>query len=487
MRPLRLAKDRRNVNEKYAQSTGTINPKLPKLPLAFIGLAAYRAWIELTFVGSYFREAPYSPMARDAFDLSMMAFLVLGVLFAKRLTPLIEKQSIRNTALFMLLVSTTCVVGGASFAEWGAVLSLAGAIIGGAGIAITLILWSELYSCLNPLRVALYYSASIVASALIVYTMKGFLFPWFATYLFILPIATIASAGAAFRSIPQAERSHISQAQIAFPWKLVLWMAIFSLAYGLVQEQLTTSAFGPHSSPGALFVGLFVFMGIALRKRKFDFSAIYRVALPLMVGAFLIIPIVGNFNNMVTAFFVSGAYTACSILVMIIMSNMCYRYGIAAMWLFGIERTVRMAFNGAGRTAHDVLLNAPSGFDMPYVLPAIVIILAVVSTMVLLSESGLANTWGMNVSDTEPHRMEQFVRSDVIKNHSHDLALQFGLTLREEEILSALAERKHNPEIAKELFISEQTVKTHVRNLYRKLDIHSRDELFSLFDGIGGK
>ena len=83
MRPLRLAKDRRNVNEKYARSTGTINPKLPKLPLAFIGLAAYRAWIELTFVGSYFREAPYSPMARDAFDLSMMAFLVLGVLFAK--------------------------------------------------------------------------------------------------------------------------------------------------------------------------------------------------------------------------------------------------------------------------------------------------------------------------------------------------------------------------------------------------------------------
>lgn len=40
------------MNEIYAQSAGTQNPKLPKLPLAFIGLAAYRAWIELTFVGS---------------------------------------------------------------------------------------------------------------------------------------------------------------------------------------------------------------------------------------------------------------------------------------------------------------------------------------------------------------------------------------------------------------------------------------------------
>ncbi len=206
-----------------------------------------------------------------------------------------------------------------------------------------------------------------------------------------------------------------------------------------------------------------------------------------MVCAFLIIPVLGNFNNMVTAFFVSGAYTACSILVMIIMSNMCYRYGIAAMWLFGIERAVRMAFNGAGRTAHDFLLSAPLGIDISYALPALVIFLTVIGTMVLLSERNLADTWGMNVEGAVGERMEQFVRADVIENRSHDLARDFGLTLREEEILSALAQRKRNPEIASELFISEQTVKTHVRNLYRKLGIHSRDELYALFDGVGRK
>ena len=251
-----------------------------------------------------------------------------------------------------------------------------------------------------------------------------------------------------------------------------------------MQQQLTTSAFGPHSSPGTLFVGLFVFLGVAMRKGKFDFSVIYRVALPLMVGAFLVIPAIGNFNNLVTAFFVSGAYTACSILVMIIMSNMCYRYGIAALWLFGIERAVRMAFNGAGRTAHDFLLGMPFGVDVSFVLPAVVIILVVVGTMVLLSERSLTNTWGMSVEDAEPHRLERFARSDIIEGRSHELARDFGLTLREEEILAQLAQRKRNHEIASELFISEQTVKTHVRNLYRKLGIHSRDELYALFDGI---
>ena len=458
--------------------------RLPKLPLAFIGLAAYRAWIELAFVGSYFEGPGRLPAARDVFDLSMMVVLLVGVVFAKRLSPLIEKPWARIMSLCLLLFSTSCVLLGAAFPSCPSVLCAAGAIAGGAGIAIILILWSELYGCLNPLRVALYYSASIVAAALIVYTMKGFMFPWFAVYLFVLPVVTIVSVGAAFRSIPSAERTRMPVARVAFPWKLVLWMAIFSFAFGLVQQQLTTSAFGPHSSPGTLFVGLFVFLGVAMRKGKFDFSVIYRVALPLMVGAFLVIPVIGNFNNLVTAFFVSGAYTACSILVMIIMSNMCYRYGIAALWLFGIERAVRMAFNGAGRTAHDFLLGMPFGVDVSFALPAVVIILVVVGTMVLLSERSLTDTWGMSVEDAEPHRLERFARSDIIEGRSHELARDFGLTLREEEILAQLAQRKRNHEIASELFISEQTVKTHVRNLYRKLGIHSRDELYALFDGI---
>lgn len=470
--------------EEHIDNGGERASRLPKLPLAFIGLAAYRAWIELAFVGSYFEGQGRLPATRDVFDLSMMVVLLVGVVFAKRLSPLIEKPWARIMSLCLLLFSTLCVLLGAAFPSCPSVLCAAGAIAGGAGIAIILILWSELYGCLNPLRVALYYSASIVAAALIVYTMKGFMFPWFAVYLLVLPVVTIVSVVAAFRSIPLAERTRMPVARIAFPWKLVLWMAIFSFAFGLVQQQLTTSAFGPHSSPGTLFVGLFVFLGVAMRKGKFDFSVIYRVALPLMVGAFLVIPVIGNFNNLVTAFFVSGAYTACSILVMIIMSNMCYRYGIAALWLFGIERAVRMAFNGAGRTAHDFLLGMPFGVDASFALPAVVIILVVVGTMVLLSERSLTDTWGMSVEDAEPHRLEQFARSDIIEGRSHELARDFGLTLREEEILAQLAQRKRNHEIASELFISEQTVKTHVRNLYRKLGIHSRDELYALFDGI---
>ncbi len=55
-------------------------------------------------------------------------------------------------------------------------------------------------------------------------------------------------------------------------------------------------------------------------------------------------------------------------------------------------------------------------------------------------------------------------------------ALLEELTEREREILQLLAEGMRNEGIANKLFISPQTVQTHVRNLLSKLGVHSKLE-----------
>jgi DNA-binding NarL/FixJ family response regulator len=50
------------------------------------------------------------------------------------------------------------------------------------------------------------------------------------------------------------------------------------------------------------------------------------------------------------------------------------------------------------------------------------------------------------------------------------------LTDRELEVLRLVAQGLNNREIAKQLFISENTVKNHVRNILEKLQLHSRME-----------
>ncbi len=56
------------------------------------------------------------------------------------------------------------------------------------------------------------------------------------------------------------------------------------------------------------------------------------------------------------------------------------------------------------------------------------------------------------------------------------LALLNDLTDREREILTLLAQGVRNDEIATKLYISPQTVQTHVRNILGKLRVHSKLE-----------
>lgn len=54
------------------------------------------------------------------------------------------------------------------------------------------------------------------------------------------------------------------------------------------------------------------------------------------------------------------------------------------------------------------------------------------------------------------------------------------LSKRELEVVDLIAEGYSNADIAKILFISVHTVNDHTKNIYRKLDVHSRFELTAL-------
>lgn len=59
----------------------------------------------------------------------------------------------------------------------------------------------------------------------------------------------------------------------------------------------------------------------------------------------------------------------------------------------------------------------------------------------------------------------------------HEKSSLDGLTEREQEVLSLLAEGLNNDEIGESLNISRHTVARHRENLMRKLELHSRSEL----------
>jgi DNA-binding CsgD family transcriptional regulator len=59
-----------------------------------------------------------------------------------------------------------------------------------------------------------------------------------------------------------------------------------------------------------------------------------------------------------------------------------------------------------------------------------------------------------------------------------------SLTGRELEVARLVVDRKTNPEIAAVLFLSQKTVETHLRNIFRKVSVSSRVELARAVEGV---
>lgn len=83
-----------------------------------------------------------------------------------------------------------------------------------------------------------------------------------------------------------------------------------------------------------------------------------------------------------------------------------------------------------------------------------------------------------NPTVTASHAAEA-QRAQLI-NRCGELAFEHGLSAREEEVLLMLAQGLSRHDIEDQLVISESTVKSHLRSIYRKVDVHSRTELNSL-------
>ena len=82
---------------------------------------------------------------------------------------------------------------------------------------------------------------------------------------------------------------------------------------------------------------------------------------------------------------------------------------------------------------------------------------------------------------------QQSFREEAVSAEEENLLIY--LTSREEEVLELLTQGNNYKGIAGKLFISETTVKTHVNNIFQKLQVNDRTQavLYALNNGFGKK
>ena len=95
---------------------------------------------------------------------------------------------------------------------------------------------------------------------------------------------------------------------------------------------------------------------------------------------------------------------------------------------------------------------------------------------------------GYLIKETPPARILEAIRE--VKNGGAPMSTQIArmvvssfkitpsdsLTQRETEVLTQLCKGMSYKMIADSLFISEETVRRHIKSIYRKLEVHSKSE-----------
>lgn len=72
--------------------------------------------------------------------------------------------------------------------------------------------------------------------------------------------------------------------------------------------------------------------------------------------------------------------------------------------------------------------------------------------------------------------IKEFEKNDMM---NHEFLKKYGVTERELEIIDLIVEGKSNNDIGKQLFISVNTVRNHIYNIYKKVGIKNRYELIN--------
>lgn len=108
-----------------------------------------------------------------------------------------------------------------------------------------------------------------------------------------------------------------------------------------------------------------------------------------------------------------------------------------------------------------------------------------VAAIALLAAAPNAHIWSIAFAD--PGQLAAAVESGdgpTLEDRCKAVARTYGLTPREGEILQYLGRGHGSAYIANTLVVAESTVRSHVKSIYRKMDVSSREELLECIDRI---
>jgi DNA-binding CsgD family transcriptional regulator len=501
-----------------------------------LGFGLCRAWIVLCVGTAALGTVPHVEIPHHG-SLYLLAGAASSLVVALLAGHLREVDSHARTHLLratlaLLLVAALATVAAHAFGL--PVLLLLALLGGGASTGCLQALWGERFAAQPPRFSPVVAPAAAILTALLV----AFVSPATALIaLVVFPLTSFAllliRAGSPFAvgllfprggtratrwqtGAPEDEKSVRDsgdggrmRASSADMFKLMASITIFSFlcrSYDVVLEHNlnSTALIGSGALLALIVVGMVFLLFALMARSSFSATLIYRLSLPTMVIGLVILALFLDRFSAISFFIINVGYEFFDILTWILFAEIARRQG-QPLRVFGLG--VAFTFVGMalgyllGPLIYDSLGQGGAqvtSFSLLSIISLVVVAFLVIPEGTLMKlvpsrSSSTSSTWSpdespdaVNERDADGTSSQDIDSFETLAQRRVDaVAREYRLTARECEVLALLARGRTLSIIARNLQIANGTARTHIENVYAKLNVHKQQELIDLVETYG--
>ncbi len=460
-----------------------------KRPYVLAALTLYWLWVNMAIQSPLFFPQVATPWGMampswfGAVAASAVSYFVLGSGF--RRATIIARRSWYGvaTAAVMMAGAILCLVwiellGAHVDAAGPLVVLAAGSICMGVGTSCQLIEWGRVFGFLGP-REVLYHGIIAMTLSAAALAALSFAPALVARLVFVfIPVPLALCFARVIKPLPKkAMYEQGLDAELHVPWKFLVTALLHGLALGvLLGGFLAGQTFHSTlmSSMGFLVAAFILLLTSIFVKMDFN-HLIYQIGFPLMACGAVVVACFGT-GAQWGMFIQLVGFCYVHLIMWGLCSYLTKRFSLSAAWVVAWPTCCLMMGQLAGGVMASVLANGAIQSNAMQTLETVVSFVVLLAALLMLSNRNLTTGWGIAIP---ANNIDAAAVIDPTEQAIRAIAVEVGMTPRETDVFAFVARGYNRKSISEELMISEETAKSHTNGIYRKMGVHSQQELLA--------
>lgn len=481
----------------------------------FLAINATQVW------GGVFPFLPLgfqTPEVTLGFYLAQMVSFVVAIIAStvgSYYYPVGARHMFVGAAAALVAAGSVCIIAamyveGVTFA-----LVFMGGMFLGVGTAAFFMLWQRYFAAISPedgtqqmlvgtaLSAVAYFVLHLVPDALTAFLVPTVMLPISALCL-DLCVREISFDQPMFEDVPR-EHPEVYGRFVRDSLRTAVCLAALGFSCGLARgvalvDPTVGDVVNIASMAGSLVAAVVIFGLSRFVSMRFNMLMMFRSLYPIIITGLLLFPF---FQTAGLNLFAGVTYMAFSAMVLVMMmqsAQISRDRGTNPVFVYGVFALAIYAPQGAGfMLGYNAQGIAVMGVSQVALLSMVAAYVMGMALLLMTRSKGAADAAAGNVEIINAHppapAAPKSPRRQAILPSGEDVVIRdrlskqclaakdaYGLSTREAEVMELIVRGNTVAAIAKQLFVSENTVRTHSKHIYTKMDVHSKQELAAVVE-----